>query len=177
MQKLLTKEKLQLKNEALKLSDIAAEAEYWASREDLDDADATDKEAETPSSVIERFEEVIENQNTGALKDTAWENWTMTDCEDFLDEFEKAKEKLKLEKSRVASILTERPKDEDFDRKIKGYLESRKYAEWQYEQIKWELEDWSRGRGDVLVRTEFYPGWFDEDFKKLLERLKEAESK
>lgn len=169
-------EKLQLKNEALKLSDIAAEAGYWASREDLDDADTIDDEAETPSSVIERFKEVIENQNTSALKDTIWENWTMTDCDDFLDEFEKAKEKLKSEKSRVASILVDRPKDEDFDRKIKGYLESRKYAEWQYEQIKWELEDFSRGRGDVMVRTEFYPGWLNEDFKELLRRLKEKES-
>ena len=38
-----------------------------------------------------------------------------------------------------------------------------------------EIQEFSRGEGDEVVREQFYPGWMPQDFEKLLERLKEED--
>lgn len=75
-----------------------------------------------------------------------------------------------------AETNTGRPTEADFAEKLEGYLFPLQHGmRSQYESTKMELEDMAEGGGDPSVREQYYPGWTDEDFQKVLKKLEEAE--
>ncbi|MAF13777.1 MAG: hypothetical protein CMI53_02695 [Parcubacteria group bacterium] len=56
---------------------------------------------------------------------------------------------------------------------IKTFNQEKQGAPERYQEILDEIEEYSKGEGDNGVRDAYYEGWTDDDFKKLLERLKE----
>lgn len=68
--------------------------------------------------------------------------------------------------------------DAEIEAKIEGYLFPAKNGMvHRYFDIRLELEDMAAGGGDPNTRSQFYPGWTDEDFQKVLKRLDEEEVK
>lgn len=64
------------------------------------------------------------------------------------------------------------PKDlpDDFDEKLEGLREQKEDMPSRFAGTEGNLEDMAEGRDGDGAR-EYYPGWTDEHFKKLLEAL------
>jgi hypothetical protein len=77
------------------------------------------------------------------------------------------------EKSNIAGLT-----NAELEKRIESYIFPAKHGmEGQYRQTKWQLEEMAEGGGDPDVRSQYYAGWTDDDFKKILKRLQEEEEK
>ena len=65
---------------------------------------------------------------------------------------------------------SERPNEEAIQEVVENQLMSRKVSPMGFESTKNEFISWSEGEIDS-TRKEFYPGWRDEDFKTVLDKL------
>jgi hypothetical protein len=66
---------------------------------------------------------------------------------------------------------TQRPTEENLEAKIEGYAQTEKIDPHKYEEIIYELQDLSEGKGDNNIHNQHYKGWSNEDFKEVLKRL------
>jgi len=69
-----------------------------------------------------------------------------------------------------------RPTESDFLEKIKNLLAVRESSSYGYESVRADIEGWAGGEKN-RIREVYYPGWENEDFAQLLERLKKFEEK
>jgi len=76
-----------------------------------------------------------------------------------------------MEKSTKSPVF--RPNDADFDERVRYVRESRQNDPEAYETYKSEVPQFAKGEGDPETRQQYYPGWTQEDFKTLQERLEE----
>jgi len=68
-----------------------------------------------------------------------------------------------------------RPSDADYDERVRYVRESKKTDPDAYETYKNEIPQYARGEGDPETRQQYYPGWTQEDFKTLQEKLEEED--
>jgi hypothetical protein len=67
--------------------------------------------------------------------------------------------------------------DAEIEERIENYLFPAKHGMLGlYEQTKWDLQEMAEG-GEPEIRAEYYPGWTNDDFKKILKRLEAKEEK
>jgi len=71
----------------------------------------------------------------------------------------------------IAAGNSSRPTENDIAAKAESLAETRSISTMGFEDAKMQIEEWAEGRGELAVRDRFYPGWTDEDFKELLNRL------
>ncbi len=72
-------------------------------------------------------------------------------------------------------MASPRPTSEDIDDAVMNQKMNRKMSPMAYESTKNQFIGWSEGESDE-TRTEYYPGWADQDFSQLLERLEKMEA-
>lgn len=70
---------------------------------------------------------------------------------------------------------TTRPTSTDIDTVVLNQKINRRMSRMGYESTKNQFMGWAEGDNDE-ARTEYYPGWTDQDFSELLERLEKMEN-
>lgn len=66
-----------------------------------------------------------------------------------------------------------RPNEHEFSQRIHYVRESKVSDPDAYETYATEIPLYASGQGDKETREQFYPGWTDEDFQILLEKLRQ----
>lgn len=66
-----------------------------------------------------------------------------------------------------------RPNEDEFSKRVHYVRESKEGDLDAYETYTTEIPLYASGQGDKDTREQFYPGWTDEDFRTLLQKLQE----
>ena len=78
---------------------------------------------------------------------------------------------INMEKSTKSPVF--RPNEADFNERVRYVRESKKTDPDAYKTYINEVPQYAQGESDPETRQQYYPGWTQEDFKTLQERLEE----